>query len=72
MDQDVIESFNMWKRDITEFVVEPAVECRQSDYEQLTMEKLRRVVDRLKELFSALKMDDCLLMKQLSDMTFPQ
>ena len=61
----IVASFLAWKEDIEGFLIPPQLELRQSEYDKIKAEKLGVIMARIKDLFCALKMKDCVLMKLL-------
>ena len=61
----MVESFISWKREIEDFLIPPQLELKQSEYEKIKAEKLGVIMTRIKDMFAALKMQECVLMKLL-------
>ena len=60
-----LDSFIRWKKDIESYLVPPKLELTQSEYDILKAEKLGLIMTRLKDLFTALNMKDCVMLKLL-------
>ena len=60
-----IDSFVHWKKDIESYLIPPQLELTQSEYSVLKAEKLGLIMTRLKDLFTALNMKECVMMKLL-------
>ena len=61
----IVASFLAWKEDSEGFLIPPQLELRQSEYDKIKAEKLGVIMARIKDLFFALKMKECVLMKLL-------
>ncbi|KAK8799257.1 hypothetical protein WA171_006004 [Blastocystis sp. BT1] len=65
VESDIRDSFEGWKRDIEGYLVPPQLVLKQSEYDTLKAERLGVIITRIKDMFAALKMQDCVLMKLL-------
>lgn len=61
-----LDSFIAWRQDIEASLIPPQLELKQSQYSVLKAEKLGLIMNRIKDLFCALKMNECVMMKLLS------
>ena len=60
-----VDSFIRWKKDIESYLIPPQLELTQSQFEVIKADKLSVIMTRLKDLFTALNMKDCVMMKLL-------
>lgn len=60
-----IDSFIRWRKDIESYLIPPQLELTQSEYDVIKAEKLGLIMTRLKDLFAALNMKECVMMKLL-------
>lgn len=60
-----IDSFVNWKKDIESYLIPPQLELTQTEYNVLKADKLGLIMTRLKDLFTALNMKECVMMKLL-------
>lgn len=61
-----VDSFIRWRKDIDSYLVPPQLELKQSKYDKLKAEHLGLIMNRIRDLFTALKMKECVMMKLLN------
>ena len=61
-----VDSFIRWRKDIDSYLVPPQLELKQSEYDKLKAEHLGLIMNRIRDLFTALKMKECVMKKKLN------